>query len=348
VRVTVTALGPPSGGGIVGETPYSANALISDSAVYHTYQFSLGVGETVTIAARANVPGAPDLRMSLYGPDGRFISEVDDTSPPTDLDAVIPGFIVPVAGQYTAIVSNYGDALGAYIFSITSDAEPPQAEGAPDMLYDSSYRAALADQSALALTFDGTVGEIVRIDVTDPTPALDVDIYLISPFDQIIAYAVGNTAGQGESLNEVQLPYSGRYRLELRPLGTGEASFAISRQPIDLLTGGGLFGDEPSGTRSGVFNAANVFHYYQFNATAGDSVTLTVTSAEDAEDIDIGFALLGPDGHQLAFADDSTGDRPNDPSLSDFEVRQTGTFTVVVYTFNGASGAYDLSFQREQ
>ncbi len=348
VNVRVTALGPPSGGGVIDEVPYSANGLISNPEVYHTYQFPLAEGDTVTIAARANVAGAPDLRMALYGPDGRFIAEVDDLDPPTDLNAVLPGFIAPLTGTYFAIVSNYGDAIGAYIFSITSDTEPPQAAGGPDIVYDNPYRAAFADRSTLAATFDGTVGDILRVDVTDPTAGLDVDIYLFSPFNQIIAYAVSQGAGEGEAISEVQLPYTGRYRLELRPIGSGQATFTLTRLPLEALTGGGLLGDGASATRSGAFTAPNTFHFYQFSAVAGDRITLRVTSAEDARDLDIGFALLGPSGRQLAFADDSDGNQPSDPALVDFEVRQTGAFTVVVYAFTEAAGAYDLSFSRER
>jgi hypothetical protein len=341
----VTALGPASGGGQwQNELPITSSTGLAEEGVFHTFQFALLEGETVTISAQADQNGAPDVRLSLYGPDGRFIAEADDIAPPADLNASLPHFIAPLSGTYTAIVSNYGPTTGEYTFSVTSDTEVPAAEGAPDVAYDSPYRAAFVNQDILGVTFDATVGDLVQISVTDPTPLLDVDIYLFSPFNQIIAFAVDNQAGQG-GRSTSSVPIHGRYRLELRPIGDGEASFALMRLPIEQITGGGSFGDQPSQTLSGVFAAPNVFHYYQFNATAGDQITLRVASTGTG--IDIGFAIIGPSGEQLVFADDGQGSNPRDPELLRYEVRQTGTFTVIVYTFGSVGGAYDLEYLRE-
>lgn len=346
VKVTVTALGPPSGGGVLEGIPASADAAVNEEAVFHTYRFTLQEGATVTLLAEAEESGSPDLRLSLYGPDGRFVSEADDIAPPANLNAALSRFIAPLTGTYTVIVSNYGTGTGDYTFSITSDTEVPQAEGTADVLYDNPYRAAFVNQSALSLTFDGTIGDILQITVTEPTAALDVDIYLYSPFNQIIAYAVSNLAGSGEALNEVQLPYTGRYRLELRPIGDGEATFTLSRLSVERLTGGGLFGDGGSQTLPGVFTAPNVFHYFQFQAVAGDRITLQVDSTS-AAGVDIGFAIIGPSGEQLVFEDDGRNDNVKDPEMIRYFVHQTGMYTVIVYTFNGLNGTYDLEFLRE-
>lgn len=347
LQVMVTALGPSSGGGVLEGVDDAVSALISSARVYHTYQFPLTEGDVVTIAARANVPGAPDTRLVLYGPDGKYVTEIDDAVPTVDLDAVLSGFVATATGTYTAIVTNYGDSIGAYIFSVSSDTEAPEAEGEPDIAYDHDYRGEFFDQSNLSLTFDGYIGEVVQVLVYDTGPDLDVDIYLYSPFEQIIGYARDARQGEGETLHEIQLPYEGRYRVELRPIGSGEASFKVARLTQEALTGGGAFGDAQSGTLQGYFQERNVFHIYQFNASANDKVSLTISSTSETGELDIGFAVLGPNGLQLTFADHSDGDNPADPALLQYQLSQTGTYTVIVYTFNDATGIYEITYLRE-
>lgn len=347
LQVTVTALGPASGGGQLDGLNSVVNAMMSAIHTGHTYQFPLTEGDVVTLAARSTVPGSPDTRLALYGPDGRFITEVDDVVPATELDAVLSGFVVPETGVYTVVVSNYGEGVGAYNFSVTSDTVPPEAEGGPDLVYGSAKRALFFDQSNLRLSFDSTVGDVLQISVFDATPDLDVDIYVYSPFGQIIAYARDARQGEGETLHEMQMPYSGRYVLELQPIGEGEASFQVTQLAPSALTGGGSFGDQASGNLPGAFAEQNVFHFYQFNAAAGDRISLVVTSSSTEDELDIGFALIAPNGLQLAFADHSEGANSADPALLGYRVTQTGTYTVIVYTFNAATGTYELQYERE-
>jgi hypothetical protein len=348
LQVVVTALGPPSGGGMLDGVDSAVNGMMSSARVYHTYQFPLTEGEVVKIGAVANVAGAPDTRLVLYGPDGRYITEIDDVDPFNDIrDAVLTGFVAPETGTYTAVVTNYGESIGAYIFSVLSATKPPEAEGEPDLVYDRDYRAAFFEGSTLSATFDGYTGEVLQVSVFDPGPDLDIDVYIYSPFEQIIAYARDARPGEGETLHEMQLPYDGRYRLELRPIGVGEASFRITRLPAEELSGGGLFGDEVSKALFGYFRQLNVFHIYQFNAQKDDRVSLIVTSESEEGTLDIGFTVLGPNGLQLASADRSEGENPEDPALVQYVITQTGTYTVVVYTINDATGYYEIRYSRE-
>ena len=180
------------------------------------------------------------------------------------------------------------------------------------------------------------------------TTDLKVDLRVYSPFNQVIAYAIDADYGQDSAINEMQLPYSGRYRVEITPHGTGQASFHLKRLAPSDLTGGGVFGDNPSGTRSGRINASDVYHYFQFNANGGEKITLRITSTNIVGALDMGFAVLGPDGQQVVFADDSQGSNPLDPDLEKYQIEQTGTYTIVVYSFTDALGTYELSYSREQ
>jgi len=122
----------------------------------------------------------------------------------------------------------------------------------------------------------------------------------------------------------------------------------LSITPLTVadLSGGGSFGEDINAKRTGRFETNNVFHYYQFSGNFGDLISVRVVSTSDTDQIDIGFALIGPQGVQMVFADDSNGGVSPDPELSSYRVEQTGTYTIIVYTVNDATGSYELLFSR--
>jgi hypothetical protein len=253
----------------------------------------------------------------------------------------------PLTGTYTAITTNYERTQGKYQFSISLDTAPPEPEGEADIVYNQVYKLNLVDGSKLNVTFDGRVGDALRIDLFELSEELDADIRLYSPYDQAIALAVDAGAGANESLHELQLPYNGRYRLELSPIGSGTASLSITPLTVADLSGGGSFGEDINARRTGRFETNNVFHYYQFSGNFGDLITVRAVSTSDTAQIDIGFALIGPQGVQMVFADDSNGGASPDPELTAYRIEQTGTYTIIVYTVNDATGSYELLFSRE-
>jgi len=349
VRVVATALDAPSGGGVLDAVGQELRGAITARGVYHTYQFPLLQGETVTIGAYAPGRATPDTRALLIGPDGRFIMEFDDTRPPEDLNAVFTGFTASLAGKYTAIVSAVEGTTGEYTFRVTADSQAPETAGTPDIAYNNEYRVALIEGDPLSLTFDGQVGDPLRIEAFNVVDTLDVDIRVYSPFGQIIAFSVDDDdePGDDQVLAEMQLPYAGRYRLELTPNGSGEASFRILKLQVADLTGGGIFGKDLSGTRSGLIAEPNVFHYFQFDANSGDEITIRIISDTESGTLDLGFAILGPTGTQVVFADDASGEDTTDPALTNYRLTQTGTFTIVVYSLTEGTGSYTLSYSRQ-
>ncbi len=348
LQTVVTALDAPSGGGRVEDPAGQYGGRISAANVYHTFLFAMNKGDLMTIGAIAESRGAPDTRLMLFSPDGGLITEIDDVQPPDDLNAVLRNFVAPVSGTYVALVSAVDGTTGAYTFQVTPGSEAPQAVGEPDITYGQNYRAVFIDGDVLALTFDGSIGDVLRIECDQLDPQVDVDLRVYSPFGQVIAFSVddNDVSGDDQVLTEMQLPYTGRFTLELTPAGSGEGSFRIRQLTTADLSGGGFFGDDSSGMRAGFFDRPDVFHYYQFNASAGQLITLRVASSSD-ENLDIGFALLDPAGAQVAFADDSTGENPLDPELVGYRVNTSGTYTVIVYALTDAAGTYELSFQRQ-
>jgi len=117
----------------------------------------------------------------------------------------------------------------------------------------------------------------------------------------------------------------------------------VTQLPASALTGGGAFGDDDSGMRSGTFRFPAVFHYYQFNGHPGDTVSISLDVANDGYGMIASLVLIASNGEQIAFDDGAAGSAP---SISNFGLSQAGTYTIVVYSANGKTGSYDLDFQR--
>lgn len=344
VQVTISSLAATTGGGVLAGPEETITGLINLPNVYHTYQFTLQAGDTVRIAAEAEAEGAPDTYLVLIGPDGSLLAEVDDSS--SGLNAVLDSFWAEAGGSYVAIVSAYGSTAGRYAFSVTP-ASPGTAPGqiAPDIFYGSAYTGNFADGSHLSAGFDGHIGDVLQVEVFEVDASLDVDVILYNPYGEPLAAAASGVEGDDEIISEVQLPFEGRYQLEFMPAGNGRARFRITQLTQDQLTGGGSFGDATEAVRYGAVRAPNTFHTYQFNASAGDSITLTITSTSEQGALNLGFVVLGPDGQQAAYADDFGAGL--DPALVGYIPAQAGTYTVIVYSFDDATGVYELQYTRE-
>lgn len=358
VEVTVSVLEAPSATGTITEIGESIDASITEVNTFHVYDVTLTEGDLVSLGAVAADAEllAPDLdlKMSLFGPDGALVTDIDDAVPASDLNPILNAFAVPQSGDYVAVVSNVAGSAGDYQFRLRSDAEAMAAEDPPDVVYNSEYEVLFTDGDNLVAEFDGAIGDVLQILVDDVAFGLDVAVYLYNPVGQVIAFASNDGTGRAETITEVQLPYTGRYELEIRPTGNGTATFAILPLTIEDLTGGGVFGEEAEGSRLGEFTEESAFHMYQFSATAGDAVTIQILNDNQASPntfsnqlgLDIGFALLAPNGEQVTFADDLDPETNVDAALEDFIVEQTGSYIVVVYSFTGGEGRYELTYSK--
>jgi hypothetical protein len=343
VQVVVSAGDRATGGSEAAKLPVHASGEVEPGA-YHLYHFPLLVGQPVTIEAVASGAVSSELKITLIGPDGRISASPATSDDMQGHKVSLHGFTALASGTYIAVISTLDRAVARYTFAVTSDTEPPTPEGPPGILYNQPYRANFSDQSILKTSFDGVVGDVISVDIGQPPKELDIDIYLYSPFGQVIAFAITSPAGEGEVITEAQLPYTGRYTLELRPTGSGETSFQVIRMRADAATGGGSFGSSEAGQRTGVFAERNAFHMYQFNGTAGNHLTIVVAPVD--ETLDIALSLIGPAGLQIAF-DGSIEPGESEPKSMHLTLTQTGNYTLIIYSLDGSFGSYDLEFTRE-
>ncbi|NDJ51727.1 MAG: hypothetical protein GYB68_01430 [Chloroflexi bacterium] len=346
LQVTIEMIDSATGGGILQGFEIAEAAVLGQSNVFHTYRFTLREGDIISIGAISDAYAEPDTAMLLFGPDGGLVAEAQDREAPVDLDAVLPAFEVPQSGTYVAIVSATDDTMGPYTFVVNpvdeADLLPPTE---PDVQVGNAYRVGFAAEDPLLVTFDAQLGDALAIDVFDLTEDFAPGLYLYAPGGQTLAFVVGNPdlPGQPVRIDEIQLPFSGRYTLEIRPNVDGQASLQISSLN-DQISGGGFYFDANSFATSATIEAPRVFHVYQVNASAGDLISVELSSSTLTGELNLAMALLDPSGNQLVFVDDTP--TSSDPSLQLYQIQATGSYVLVVYSLTIGTGSYDISYER--
>lgn len=109
----------------------------------------------------------------------------------------------------------------------------------------------------------------------------------------------------------------------------------------------------PAQPVSGAFDNVLRQQVWFFEAERGTMIDLTTFARPDAFNLDLALRLLEPDGDEAAFVDnmEPTPDRfllnPSSPLLYNFELEETGLYTIIIERING-TGGYELSFTRQQ
>jgi hypothetical protein len=343
-RVVVTALDASGGGGVVTVGGEPVRAAMTTARAYHTYRVRLARGDVVTFAVQAAEDGDVLLGMSLYGPDGALLSEATNEEGEA---AAITGVVAPWDGDYVVLVGNRQGTRGGYEFAAASDSVPPPLAEAAELAYNREYRAGFYEGDLLTASFDGSQGDVLRVEIIEAEPTVGVDIRLYSPYGEVVAYAVGTQPGELASIREAQLPYTGRYYLAFTWVGTGQAAFRLAALPVESLSGGGQFGEEHQVFSDGTLEGSGVFHTYQFTGAAGDRISISVAVRRHTGELTPVMTLLGPDGRQLLAMSD-TGEEPEEISLENYELTRTGTHTLLIYGIGAGRVVYSLDFLREE
>jgi len=95
------------------EQPLSGEVTAAQPRVSFPLQLTAGQPVTLTTAPTANF----DTVLTLNGPDGRAVAENDDRGD-GDLSSRIV-FVPPTTGRYTAVVTGFGGATGAFQLNVT-------------------------------------------------------------------------------------------------------------------------------------------------------------------------------------------------------------------------------------
>ena len=317
---------PAAGPGREIEIGATVEGTLSPDSPTVLYNFIAQAGDLVAITMESS-----DVDSYLRLGDQRGNQLLFDDDGADDLDARIGPVRLPEDGAYVVIASSFDNVVseGAEIevgdFTLSLTAYEAEA-----ISYPAEVEGTLEDGEVLRLySFEGRMGDVLRI-------SLDSE-----DFDPLLALAEANNISapmirdddSGGDLNSLIVPYivpvSGAYTLtavSYRSDDGGDYTLGI-----ELLEPQSLAYDETAELSlsreeqpGGIFN---------FEAAEGDAIDIVV---ESTTELDTTLTLLGPDGSQVAFNDDTTG---RNPALIGQVLPGTGTYTLVVQPFTrGGSG----------
>ncbi len=201
----------------------------------------------------------------------------------------------------------------------------------------------LNDNSVYHLyTFRGNAGQIVQIDVMSS----DFDAFAIlqdaagneltrdddngEGFDARIAYTLPSTGQYRVIANTYRADRYGTYRIRITSLAASTARSGMTIQRGVRLTGRLTPSDPRMADNS-------VFHYYMYNGSAGEVITVDVMS----RDFDAYAIIQDASGNEL-IRDDDNGEGTN-ARIQSFRLPYQGQFRIVVNTYtSGSYGTYTV------
>lgn len=299
-----------------------------DGRPYDAYTFTAEEGESVSIDLRSE---AVDPYLTVLGEHLDEPIENDDFNNSRRHSRV--EFVAPATGEYTVQATCFdADDRGDYTLSFGGSTsvsgeltanDPTLVSGEHVDWYDISVEAG----ELLMLQLDGT----------------GFDTYLILE-DPTGSWEENDDAGSTRvSRIETNIFQPGEYRVGVTSYEAGETgdytlSISTGEGYLPTAVNGGVIHAEFDGTESSLSGNGYV-DAYAFEATAGNTVILTMTSDE----VDTVLKIKGP-GQLTEMNDDYESGSTN--SQMAFRVSESGTYYVSATTFrNGQEGSYDLNIE---
>jgi hypothetical protein len=167
---------------------------------------------------------------------------------------------------------------------------------------------------------------------------IDLTMAVFGPSGQTLTRVDAGYAGDAEVAVDLFLPESGLYVVEV-----GEFFNDSGRYNLSLV-----LGEEPRSSAKGEISPGegiqrvlpdNTRHFWTFNGTAGQIVSIVLAPYNDQ--FDAILDLYGPDDRRLVALDEGfSGDAE---VISGFELPVTGEYSILVRSFAGNGGVYTLS-----
>jgi hypothetical protein len=190
--------------------------------------------------------------------------------------------------------------------------------------------------------------EIVTVEVTateEPTEIVTEEATATEePTEEIVA---SNTPTPTETLEEPTHTPTATLRVASSNTPTPTSTPTVEVPPTEAIIGETTiaYGDVVGGT----ITNANYEFRYTFAAQAGDFVSIIMRATDRQENLDGYLTILAPNGAQLVVNDDLNSLESYDPGITNYEIPQSGIYTIIASRFNGiagtSSGGFELSLE---
>ncbi len=323
----------------------------SDEAAEYSFEGQQGDQVTITLTSIDF-----DAYVTLVdAPQSRELISDDDSA--GNLNARIEDYALPATGTYLIRAGSYGGgAEGSYTLTLESTTGQTQVTPTPQpdvtateafdqnsgsLVYGRSVDGALTDGATpVTHSFEGQAGDRVTILLTSP----DFDAYLrLLLNDSVLAEDDDSAGDLNARIQNFELPSSGTYTIEVSSVGgnSGEYVLALEGDSTVQATQPPTDATPPAATGSqtveGLLSHDLLSATYPFEGRAGDTVTITMTSAE----FDSYLLLQDARGETLSEDDDSAG---NLNAQIVYTLPADGTYTLVATSnTRNRTGAYSLT-----
>jgi len=306
------------------------------------WSFDGQAGDEVMIML--NGVGGLDTVVELMNSSYELIDSNDDGGEGRNSLLIVT---LPTTGRYIIRARGFSGATGSYELTVLpATAMQPtgtpvaQATPAPVDSPDSVIlsigstvhgRTTSSEGDAWTLTIDS--GSVIGI-AMDAVRDMDTYLELYDSQDNLINSDDDGGDGFNSYLLAI-LPEAGTYTVVARGYGGDTGEYYLSVEDMSVAVQGSISLGE---TVSGTLVEGMPFHMWTFSGQQGDLVFI---SMDGFSNLDTYLQLLGPDGEQVDYDDDS-GAGYN--SLLMYRLQDSGTHTIIARGFSGDVGQYELTF----
>lgn len=336
----------------------SVTGELSNSMPNAGYTFTARAGDSVIITLTSE---DFDTYLLLRNADGNDLQTDDDSA--GNLNSRIGPFTIPVDGTYTIVVESYrhynsGEVLtGSYSVSLesgdapvvqatpvpTNTAVPPPTDSPPadggELAFGDSVMGSLTD-SALSLEYTFTAAAGDQVTITLASDDFDAFLTLLDADGNELAADDDGAGNLDSQITAFTIPADGTYviivdsydhaRADSSAIGGFTLSLEGDLPDTPIVMGEGVI--EVGESLAGELSAETPGIEYAFTASAGDIVTITLSSTA----FDAYLVLLDSNGNELDWDDDSAGDLNS--RIGPFEIPADGQYVIQVESFGSATG----------
>ncbi len=319
--------------------PSAGAGNIESPGAQDRYSFSAGAGTRVAISSPACNVSATYV---LSAPSGWQITTQNTCASAVVLD--LPN----ETGQYGIEVTSSAGSTGTYSLQVATSAATPNVTVPPHQVFPISVGDSVSDGVPSAgagnietngtvdeYVFNANAGDVVRLEDTSAQSCCSLFWEMFAPDGDLLGSQYWGNFGTGQTFTAAE---SGTYNLVAFGSGssTGTYAFTLASVPAHdvfaISVGSSVSNGVPAAGAGNIEQQSSVDEY-AFSANAGDVVRLEDTSG--ASCCTLMWELRAPDGSVLGgtwWGNFGTGET--------FALAQTGTYTLISFGNNGATGTY--------
>ncbi len=324
--------------GSLGELD-SVNGRLEPS-ITDIWTFNGGSGRYATITVSPNNNEALDLTLSIIGPSGQTITQLDNGFAGDTV--LVSDLFLTTQGVYLIEVSDFFNESGQYTLSLViTDAPLFNDNGRIEI--GQTIQSNIPSSGEKIWTFDGIAGELISI-VLMPEDPFDAILNFYSPDGTRLVGLDEGFSGDSELLSGYELPVTGEYTIQVRSFtgDGGRYSLSLNRGGEDTINFYDA-GDLTYGVTKRETLQESEAHAWFFDGKAGDEINILVTPLTAALDLDIW--LLDSDIERLTTQDAfSAGESEN----ISYILPADGQYLILVSEFFGTVGEYEIQLSASQ